>query len=617
MWHKKSLILEGCGRIAGKIRDTFAKSRILQALSTGYPKLCHGFRRGNIGLLLMKRTDRTAGAHLQRKILIGGEKSRILRAFRAIDAFLMQTAVCSFGTVGVVYGTASAVTLGFSSVDREIFLKKMPFYFAICALCIPLLYCKKTLSESLCNSLIAGGLLFSFCRLPEPILTDGPKGKERTLLAVGFALLCVSVRYFFPSVSVFLLIGTWVLLRLLLAVPELCTVAVLFGLPFFNLFSHSTVILLASVAVIGMGWLQKVAAGRRTVRFELPDLFVLLFGILFVASGLLGEGGKASALAGSTFAFLLSGWFFTRNLLQSSLWRNRAIGAICLSSAICSAYGVFRYFAGKEPLAWVDLSRFSDIGGRVCATFSNPNVLSVYLLLTLPFFWVKLAETGKPRIRRFLYAIGSGTVGLCLVLTWSRGAWLGLIASSVFFLLCCSRKTAGSLFLIPLPVALAAPFLPHSLSNRFFSIGSLSESSIRYRLYTWRGVLRMLRAYPLGIGVGDVAFTSVFPRYAVSGTERVMHTHNLFLQIATQLGLFGLLLFLLFLLVTVLCTAFVLKSAIGQNRVVAIGAASALIGVGIMGFFDDVWYHYGMFYLFFAVVALLTLSATVVWEEET
>ena len=124
--------------------------------------------------------------------------------------------------------------------------------------------------------------------------------------------------------------------------------------------------------------------GRRMLRFGILDFFVLLLLLSFFFAGFARGGGREGFLAGATRAALLSLFFPCVSLFKRSVWRKRAILALEGSGLFCALLGIIQYLQGKAILAWVDLSRFADIGGRVTGCFSNPNILAVYLLLLLP-----------------------------------------------------------------------------------------------------------------------------------------------------------------------------------------------------------------------------------------
>ena len=116
----------------------------------------------------------------------------------------------------------------------------------------------------------------------------------------------------------------------------------------------------------------------------------------------------------------------------------------------------------------------------------------------------------------------------------------------------------------------------------------------------------MLRDYPWGIGVGETAFKQIYPRYAVSGIESVMHAHQMLLQIMAELGIGGLILFLCFFILLLFYAAYALRTRGGRSRSESVAAISALLGAAVMGAFDILWYQHGICLLFFAVGAILT-----------
>jgi hypothetical protein len=97
----------------------------------------------------------------------------------------------------------------------------------------------------------------------------------------------------------------------------------------------------------------------------------------------------------------------------------------------------------------------------------------------------------------------------------------------------------------------AIPFLPlvlpSSIVSRFTSIGNLADTSTSYRVNIWRGTMHMLEDYwSCGIGIGEAAWDTVYPRYSLAAIEAAPHSHNLYLQITVECGIVGLILFLTF-----------------------------------------------------------------------
>ena len=116
-----------------------------------------------------------------------------------------------------------------------------------------------------------------------------------------------------------------------------------------------------------------------------------------------------------------------------------------------------------------------------------------------------------------------------------------------------------------------------------------------------------------GIGVGEQAFRDVYPAYAIPGTETVMHSHNIFMQIALELGIIGLLIFV-FILVMYMQKAF---RCVGyrrnesKSRITVSAGFAGIVGACVAGFTDHIWYNYRVFLIFWIVVALTMAFARI------
>jgi O-antigen ligase len=193
--------------------------------------------------------------------------------------------------------------------------------------------------------------------------------------------------------------------------------------------------------------------------------------------------------------------------------------------------GLLQYLLSDLGARYLDLSLFADLGGRVFSTMQNPNMLAEYLILLLPLLFALVAMPGRP-LRSFGMLLATGVVVCCLILTWSRGAWLGVLIGGLLLLLLMGHRSLSYLLLSALPVAAGLHYLPEKMLRRFGSIGSAADSSIRYRVYLWDGVGNMLRDHWFaGVGVGESAFCEVYSQYALPGIATAMHSHNLYLQL--------------------------------------------------------------------------------------
>lgn len=509
-----------------------------------------------------------------------GERSVLLGAWHALERKILT---CQVGSLALFLFCLSAVALG-GSIGRgaaDACVSQIVAYAVLLLGCFPFLRERGTVSACLRRGRLSAPFLFSFCGLmPDTCVTDREEAGTVIRPVLGGAV-CGVLQLWLPQLFFPVMLLSVLSLVLMLRVPELTLLLLLLLFPFLYLLPHPTVLLTAGASLSVLCFCGKWACGKREWRFARVDAAVMAFAMVYLLSG--GADGFASA------ALILCGWFPFRGL--SDRWRYRAAVCLSCSAFLCAGMGLIEYWSGRAALRWVDLSRFGDIGGRACATFPNPNILAVFLLAAYPIsICCTIWQTGW--LRRVLFGVGTLLMVGCMVVTWSRGGWLGLIIESILLLLLCSRIGIGLLPLLSLPAASLLPCLPHSVRNRFLSIGSLAESSICYRLEVWRGCLRMLTDFPFGIGSGESTFRRVWQMFAIPGTETVMHAHALLLQVALETGIAGAVTFLLLLLRLLRSCGFSRWSAIG---------VPALAGLLVMGIFDHLWYAKGMLWLFFAI----------------
>ena len=564
-----------------------------------YTRLGKRFQKSRIGALCGDGYDRAGWQfRLRRRGMQWREESRLSALGRRLGAYVLESSAGYLGllflTLGISFLILVLIVDALSSDSAQISTSV-----SLILLSLPLLGSRRSLGAMLSDSLLIGKATELVGKAPCFAFQRGESGEGRPMAVLAISAVLVTLGGIFSPASVVRGLLFAALFGLLFPVPEVGLPIVLFLFPFLFATAHPTVLLLFLLLILGSAWLLKIYCGRRDFGLELVDLFVLLFALLLLLGGVIGYG---DVRVGATLSFFTLSYFPVKGLLSSRLWRRRACAALCAGGSVCAAFGILQYFFGELDLAWVDGVRFFDIGGRVCSFFDNPNILAIYLLFVFPMALCAAMDRGRSVPRRCFFFIGALCMLLCIVFTWSRGAWLGALLSLVLLFLFHSPTTTKAL-LLGSPFAFCAlPFLPQNVIRRFLSIGDLTESSIRYRLYTWQGVLDMIGAHPFGIGVGEAAFKSVYPHYAKSGIETVMHAHQLLLQITLELGWVGCAVFLLIVVSALLC-------GFGRRR--SMGAPYALCGVLVMGCFDHIWYAPAML-----VMTVVSLAFSLVEGED-
>ena len=471
---------------------------------------------------------------------------------------------------------------------------------------IPLLFARRSLAMSAKRSVIfrtvfQGALGFSDYTFDKPIKS---KGKGGLMLFLG--LVAGTLTLFIHPLIMIAAFLVMILLFLVAVSPEIGVLITILSVPFLSFLGSPTIVLCIMVWTTSFLYLIKLIRGKRVFKAELLDLFVLAFILLVFLSSIFSAGGQASLFSAIVCVTLMMGYFLIVNLLRTEKWIKRCLYALIGSATVVAFIGIVENFVGADNYNWLDLSLFSDIRIRVVSLFENPNVLSVFLTLVFPFVIAAFCVS-KAKNEKLLSLLVGATILACIVFTWSRGAWLAVVIGSLLFFVIYNNKKAFraiGLFLLALP--LIPILVPETVVNRFLSMFNLSDSSISYRIYTWRGTLDAIKDYWFsGVGFGNEAFQKIYPAYAYSGIEAAEHSHSLFLQIIMSMGVFGLVLFGIVVFLILQKSFEYLKAPQSKaSGMYVIATIVALCSAMIMGVFDYIWYNYRVFYIFWVVIAL-------------
>ncbi|MEO1093949.1 MAG: IctB family putative bicarbonate transporter [Cyanobacteria bacterium J06638_28] len=349
-------------------------------------------------------------------------------------------------------------------------------------------------------------------------------------------------------------------------------------------------------------------------------LVVLYWGVMVLATAL--SPVQSAAVAGlvkltlNILLFLL----MARVLRQPSL-RTGLISVYLLTTLVVSVYGLRQWFFGADALAtWVDPT--SNLAGttRVYSYLGNPNLLAGYLIPAVMFSGVAIFVW--PRWTPKLLAVLSLLINTaCLVLTFSRGGWLGFVAAGFALLVLTVqfwsirfrpfwRRWAipmllgGSIAFLALAITTVDP-----LRDRVMSIfAGRSDSSNNFRINVWMAVIDMIKDRPvLGIGPGNDAFNKVYPFYQ-QPRYTALSAYSVFLEIAVEAGFLGLLTFFWLLLVTFGQGWRQIQRLREMQAVQAywlIAAIATMVGMLVHGLVDTIWYRPQVSTLWWMMLALV------------
>ncbi len=368
---------------------------------------------------------------------------------------------------------------------------------------------------------------------------------------------------------------------------------------------------LPTMLVLGLALIGYCSLALNLIRNREQELayspvnrFVILYAAIYLAGTFFSSNFAASRNPGIlTVAFTLFA-VVLYNAITGRRQLDAVVELIVLVGTAVSFYGILQYIFGwgYQSAAWVDSSMFSAIGFRVTATLENPNMLGQYLLLTIPLGGARLLSA-KGMVQRLYYFGCCAIMCLCMILTYSRGAWLGLLFAGAVFVVMINPR-----FIMLAPFALIALYfvLPETVISRFTSIGNLTDNSTSYRVNIWLGTLAMLKdGYWLcGIGPGDGAFNQIYPAYSFNAIT-TPHSHNLFLQIMCDAGVCALVVFVIILIqyVRSLCVALKDRSD-WRSRTLQIAFLSGMAGFMVQAMTDYSFYNYRVMFMFWVYLAV-------------
>ena len=339
-------------------------------------------------------------------------------------------------------------------------------------------------------------------------------------------------------------------------------------------------------------------------RFEGLGLSIGVFlAVLFVSSA--ASFARGDSLKVWAMYLVFAGFYFiVINTVKTKQQLYGLLRVFVISGALVALYGVMQYvFGWTTANAWIDETMFENDTMRVYSTLANPNVLGEYLLLVLPPAAVFMLKEKAKSFSKWAYLAIFGLLGLCLVLTQSRGCWIGFMVSVVIFVTFYEGKWWG---FIPLVILILPMVVPQTVVERIASVGNMEDSSTSYRVYIWMGTMGLLKHYWLGgIGMGEKAFGQVYPLFMYNAVI-APHSHNTFLQLLTESGISGLGVFLVMQTVFMKKMHSLYKTGYKKSKdsAMALALASAVLGFLIQSLFDYTFYNYRVMAIFFMVMAM-------------
>jgi O-antigen ligase len=305
-------------------------------------------------------------------------------------------------------------------------------------------------------------------------------------------------------------------------------------------------------ALVFLLWIAAAASGRVTTRLAGPGGALLAFAAVSTAAYVLSGDTLRPDEYGRTFLKLVLASLLFLPVLNLATRPEEVRRLTAWLLAVCAAeatVGLALYFAPRA-LAFRALTALGPLGYptdasvlryrpdteilRAIGTAIDPNMLGA-LLMVAGAVAVPLLLAPRPALPRRLVALGLVPILACLLLTESRGSWLGLAGAVGLVALLRHRKLllAGLLFA---PLALVTPGAARFTEHLLAGLQAQDRASAM-RLGELANAAEIIGRHPwFGVGWGDGA-------QAVE-LSFTLGVSNIFLTVAERSGLPALLVFL-------------------------------------------------------------------------
>jgi putative inorganic carbon (hco3(-)) transporter len=401
-------------------------------------------------------------------------------------------------------------------------------------------------------------------------------------IAVGFWMILWMVRRY--------RVGALVLLLLSLPLGRLT-------LPALDpVVSPVTVLAVVAVAV----WLWRVLFDSERIEFshmQVPLAIFILCGVISV------YGASDVAMAIKIFVIFLmaaSVYLVVSQTICSPEEVRKLMWAAAATAGIIGAYTAVTWMLQSGEVEQGDYSRAAGI-------FGYPNALGGFLALAIPPIFA-LAASENLWWRRLLGYLLATAAMVGLALTYSRGAWIGTAVGLLVLLPILRRGWLA----VGLALTTAMVTTAGNVLVRAESVATPGQdTAYTSRVEIWQTSLGLLAEHPLrGVGLGN--FGQAYGDLMVPNLPLLADTllipeeaHNLFLNLAVEVGLVGVGAFAWLLAVGFLRTWQVRRSADRRVKIWSAGLAAGLVALLIHTTVDVLVYQGFTAILLFTYLGML------------
>lgn len=262
----------------------------------------------------------------------------------------------------------------------------------------------------------------------------------------------------------------------------------------------------------------------------------VVVGILLLALASTVQAFDASIAVTTTtrYASFVALYVIVSQFVGAHRLQRQIAWVLTIASAVGAVIALRSYFAGDTVVATLP--------------YANPSDFAFILATTLPLsFW--LLGDAAPRWRVPIFGV-IGLIAAATVLSLSRGTIVGLAAGLVWMVIVDRRHIR--LVLGGGVIALAVALLvirsdPSRFKTAILYKEKVADYNVTTRYDAWSAAAQLAVEKPIGVGPGNFRFYYNELTGRPAGTHNLYVAHNAYLDMAAELGIGGMILFLLYL----------------------------------------------------------------------
>jgi O-antigen ligase len=328
--------------------------------------------------------------------------------------------------------------------------------------------------------------------------------------------------------------------------PEHFLFFYLLFVPFRDFFPRIPIIDVSLLNLIGplltLFLLAEIFRKKRKLVNIPQNYFIIGFALAAVISALSAGNKIYSLVYLKCLARNIMLFFIITQIITSKKLLKQAILVLVISGLFASFFGISQY-----------IFQFNLHNGRILGTHNDPNYFAAILVGLMPLSFYFFIEQKKIIFKAVFLSIFF-IILLAFGLTQSRGGMIGFAAAFilVFFKQENKLKLLGLFFFFFLLFVLLLPasFWLRTATLVGYHEGKYNQDTMVMRTKYWSGGLRIFRDNPL-LGVGPANHYLYMAQYVDIPAKA---SHNTFIDIAADLGIFGILFFILILIYTFINT---------------------------------------------------------------